>query len=124
MDDINIYNKRERHWRMVFKDNYGGVDDAKLLPHAKRWDFYVNEKENPVKGGYLVEFSNHDKKKVIWEVVADHFVEDPTDHEEIGQRGFYFNCFEEDKAGVIIEGPCEFPYLIMLFLFLLLVRSP
>ena len=56
MDDINLDNKRERHWRIVFEENNGGMDDAKALLHAKRWYIYVNEKENIVKGGYLVQF--------------------------------------------------------------------
>ena len=43
MDDINLDDERERHWRMVFEDNDGGVDDAKAFLHAKRWDIYVNE---------------------------------------------------------------------------------
>ena len=42
MYDVNIYDKRERHCRMVFEDNEGGVDDKKALLHAKRWDLYVN----------------------------------------------------------------------------------
>ena len=41
---VNLYDDGERHWRMVFEENYGGVDDAKALLHAKRWDIYVNEK--------------------------------------------------------------------------------
>ena len=65
MDNLNIDDERELHWRMVFEDNDGGVDDAKLLLHAKRWDLYVNEKEQLVKGGYLVEVGGHDKTKVI-----------------------------------------------------------
>ena len=56
MDDINLDNKRERHWRIVFEENNGGMDDAKALLHAKRWYIYVNEKEKIVKGGYLVQF--------------------------------------------------------------------
>ena len=44
IDHVHLYNNRERHWRMVFEDNDGGVDDAKSLLHAKRWDIYVNEK--------------------------------------------------------------------------------
>ena len=87
MDDINIDDKRERHWRMVFKDTYGGVDDAKALLHANRWDICVNEKEKIFKGGYLVEVVGHDKKKVLWELVDDHVVEEPTDHEEKGLQG-------------------------------------
>ena len=29
MNGVNLDNKRERHWRMVFKDNDGGVVTAK-----------------------------------------------------------------------------------------------
>ena len=42
MDALNLDDERERHWRMVFDDNYGGLDDVKSLLHAKRWDIYVN----------------------------------------------------------------------------------
>ena len=114
MDNINLDNNRERHWRMVFEDNDVGVDDAKTLAHAKMWDVYVNEKEKLVKGGYLVEFFIHDNKKVLWIVVNDHFVEGPTDHEEIGLWGFDLNFFDEDRDGVVREGSSEFPYLLML----------
>ena len=44
MDGINLYLKRECHWRMVFEDNDCGVDDAKSLLHAMMWDIYVNER--------------------------------------------------------------------------------
>ena len=91
MDDVNLDNERERHWRMVFEDNGGGVDDSNALLHAKRWDVYVNEKKKLVKGGYLVEVFCHDGKKVLWEVVGDHVVEEPTDHDEIRLRGFDLN---------------------------------
>ena len=33
----------------------------------------------------------HDKKEVLWEVVNDNFVEEATDHENIGLRVLYFN---------------------------------
>ena len=95
MDDINLDDERERHWSMVFEDNYGGVDGAKALLHAKSWDIYINEKENMVKGGYSMEVFGRDKKKIIWEVFGDHVVEEPTYHEEIGLRGFDFNVFDE-----------------------------
>ena len=42
MDDVNKDNEREHHWRMVFEENEGGVDNEKALIHAKRWDLYVN----------------------------------------------------------------------------------
>ena len=54
MEYIDLDDGRERHWRMVFNDNYGGVVDTKALLYAKRWDIYVNEKEKIVKGGYYV----------------------------------------------------------------------
>ena len=34
-----------------------------------------------------MEVVGNDKKKILWEVVNDHAVEEPTDHEEIGLRG-------------------------------------
>ena len=74
-DNVNLDYERERHWRMVFEDNDGGVGDAKAWLHAKRLDLYVNERENIVKGGYLVEVVGYDKKKLIWGVVNDHVVE-------------------------------------------------
>ena len=55
----------------------------------------------------------HDNKKVLWGVVDDHVVEDPSDHEDIILRGFYFNIFYEDEEGVVREG-CSEPYLKML----------
>ena len=105
MDDVNLDDERERHWRMVFKENYGGVDDAKELLHAKRWDIYVNEKEKIVKGGYLVEVVGNYKKKVLWGVVEDHVLEESTDHEEIGLRGFDFNFLTKMRRGLLDKGP-------------------
>ena len=81
---------------------------------AKRWNLYVNKKEKLVKGGYLVEVVVHDKKKVLWEVVNDQVVEYPSDHDDIGLRGFDFNVFDKDEEGVVREGSSEFPYLLML----------
>ena len=52
MYDVNIDDKRERHWRNVFEENEGGVDDKKALIHAKRWDLHVNDREQLVKGKY------------------------------------------------------------------------
>ena len=81
--------------------------------HAKKWDLYVNEKKKLVKGGYLVEVVGHEKRKVLWEVVDNHVVEEPSDHEEIRIWGIDFNVFDEDEEGVVIEGSSEFPYLLM-----------
>ena len=61
-----------------------------------------------------MEVVSHDNKKVIWGVVDDHAVEEPTYHEDIGLWGFYFNFFGEDEEGVVREGSSEFPYLLML----------
>ena len=52
MENVNLDNKRERHWGMVFEENNGGVDDAKALLYAKRWDIYGNAKYKLVKGRY------------------------------------------------------------------------
>ena len=93
MDNVNLDDKRKRHWRMMFEENDVGVDDAKALLHAKRWYIYVNYKGNLVQGGYSVEVVGHDRKKVLWEVVNDNVVEEPTDHEEIGLWGFDFYVF-------------------------------
>ena len=54
-----------------------------------------------VKGGYLVEGVGHEKKKVLWEVVDNNVVEEPTDHEEIGLQGFDFNIYDKDEDGVV-----------------------
>ena len=43
MDGVNLNDEIESHWRVVFKDNDGGVENANTLLHAKRWDVYVNE---------------------------------------------------------------------------------
>ena len=99
---------------MVFEDNYEGVDDKKALIHAKRWDVYVNENDNLIKGRHLVEIFVHEGNKVLWEVAGDHVVEEATDHDEIGLRGLDFNLFDEDEKGLGREGSSEFPYLIML----------
>ena len=57
--------ERERHWHMVFEDNNGGVDGTKALIHANTWDVYNSEKEALVKGRYLVEVDDKDRRKVI-----------------------------------------------------------
>ena len=37
-----------------------------------------------VNGGYFVAVDNKDEKKVIWEVVDDHVVEEGVEHDELG----------------------------------------
>ena len=61
-----------------------------------------------------MEVVGHDKNKVLWEVVDDHVVEEPTDHDEIGLWGFDINFLDEDEKGVGREWSSEFPYLLML----------
>ena len=61
-----------------------------------------------------MEVVGHDKKKVLWEVVKNHVVEEPTDHEDIGIQVFDFNYFNKDEEGVVREGSSDFPCLIML----------
>ena len=50
-----------------------------------------------------MEVSDYDGKKVIWEVVYDHVVEDGKKNDDIGLWGFGFNIFEEDEEGVVRE---------------------
>ena len=61
-----------------------------------------------------MEVVGHYGKEVLWGVVGHHVVEDPTDHDEIGLRGFYSNLFDEYEKGVGREGSSEFTYLLML----------
>ena len=42
---MRLYGERERHCRMVFEGNYGGVEDRKAILHARMWDVYMNEKK-------------------------------------------------------------------------------
>ena len=65
MEDVKLDDKRERHWRMVFEDNDGGVDNQKAILHAKRWDIYMNEKEASIKGGYSVEVPGYYRKMLF-----------------------------------------------------------
>ena len=85
--------------------------DEKALIHAKRWDLYLNKKESLVKGKYSVEVDN--KKNVLWGVVGDHVVEEPSDHEDIRLRWFDFNIFDEDEE-VVVREECSGTYLKML----------
>ena len=63
------------------------MDGAKDLIHAKKWDVYNSEKEALVNVGCLVEVTDKEGKKVIWEVVNDHVVVDGVEHEELGLQG-------------------------------------
>ena len=65
MEDLKFGDERERHWRMVFDDNDGEVDDKTTLLYAKRWDVYVNKNKNIIKGRYSLEVVGYDRKKVI-----------------------------------------------------------
>ena len=73
------------------------MDAKKALLHAKRWDVYVNEKGNIIKGWFLVELIGSDERTVLWEVVDDHAAEEEKDHPEIGLWGVDFNSFDKDK---------------------------
>ena len=106
--------ERERHWRMVFEDNNGGVDGTQALLHAKKWDVYNSEKGALAKGGYLVEVDDKYRKKVIWDINDDHVVEEGVEHEELILQGFDFNLFSEDREGCVGYDVKELPYLLML----------
>ena len=99
MEAAELENESQRHWRMFFEYNDGGVDDKKVFIHANMWDFYVNKKEALIKGGCLVEVVSSDGKKVLWREVDNHFVQEENDYDEIGLWGFGFNLFNEDEDG-------------------------
>ena len=61
-----------------------------------------------------MEVLGSDGKKFLWEVVDSYVIEEETDHDEIGLRGFNFNFFDKYEKGVGREGSIEFPYLLML----------
>ena len=46
-----------------------------------------------------MEVVSHDGKRVIWVVVNNHLVEDPSDNDEIGLRGFGFNFLTKTRRG-------------------------
>ena len=54
MEDLILDDERQHHWRMVFKDNDGGVDDVKKIMHAKKQDFYINKNRVLINGEYSV----------------------------------------------------------------------
>ena len=61
-----------------------------------------------------MEVVGYDVKKVLWEVVEYHVVEEVKDHDDIELRGFGFNLFDFDEQGVVRERLSEYPYLLML----------
>ena len=55
MKYVRLNNKRERHWRMVFEEIDGRMDNQKVIIHAKRWDIYKNRKNVLIKDGCSAE---------------------------------------------------------------------
>ena len=76
MEDVNLYEKMERHWSMVFEDNKGRLDEKKAILRAKRWDACMKNKILQIKCGYYVEVSVYYGKKMVWGLVDNHFVEE------------------------------------------------
>ena len=60
-----------------------------------------------------MEVVGSDGKKVIWEVIENHAVEEENDYDKIGLRGFDFNLFDEDEEGVGKEVLSEYTYLLI-----------
>ena len=65
MEDVRLDNEREHHWRMVFNDNNGGVDDDKMVLNSKKWDFYMKITKVIIKVGCYVEVPVSDGNKAI-----------------------------------------------------------
>ena len=99
MKDVKLDDERDHHWRMVFEDYYGVVDNKKEFLHAKRWYIYLNQEEDLIKSRYYVEVFGSDGKMILWRVVDGHFVQDGKDHYEIGLWIFDFNLFDKDEEG-------------------------
>ena len=81
--NVVLNDDREHHRSIFFEDNNRGVDGTKALLHAKKWYVYILLTDASVNGGYLVEVSDKYGKKLIWEVVDDHVVEEGVEHEEL-----------------------------------------
>ena len=60
-----------------------------------------------------MEVIGSDRKKVIWEVVDDHLLEEENYHDEICPQGFNSSFFGEFKEGVCGESLIEYHYLLM-----------
>ena len=75
------------------------MDDDKLITRANRWDVYMNNILFLTKGGYYVEVSGSDWKKVIWEVVGGHGVEDPNENDKIVLQGLVLIFFDKVSDG-------------------------
>ena len=67
-----------------------------------------------VQVGYLVEVYDKLGRKVIWEVVDYHLVEEWVEHEELGLQGFNFNLSDEEREGCVGDDVKEFPYFLIL----------
>ena len=38
IEDMKLDEKRDHHWRIIFKDNDVGVENQKAILHVKRWN--------------------------------------------------------------------------------------
>ena len=65
MEDMAADDERERHWRIEFDENEGGIDDNNVLLHAKRWYVFMSEKKLLIKGGYSLSVSVYGVKMVL-----------------------------------------------------------
>ena len=114
MEYVKLDDERECHWGIGFEENYGGVDDQKVIIHDKRWDVQMKNKEALIKGGCSVEVSVSNGKKFLWIVVDYCGLDEVRDSDEIGLQGFCFNFFDTDEDMVVIEGLRDYHYLLML----------
>ena len=94
-----VDDERERHWRIVLEENDGGVDDAKELLNFNRWYVYVHDKKILFRVGIWMEVVCSKGKKVVWEMVDNHVVEEETENDDIGLQEFDFSLFGKDENG-------------------------
>ena len=74
----------------------------------------MNGKENIIECEYMVEVVGSEGKKVLWEVVDNHVIEDPKNNDDMGLRVFDFNFIDGDEGVVVRGGFIEYHYLLML----------
>ena len=95
------------------EENYRDIaeegDDKKKI-HEMRWEVYVKEKEELIKGDFWCPFHIR-KGGIIWTCVKDPIIDEKNQYKAIGIRVFDFKLFEEEEGGGTRVGLYGYPYL-------------
>ena len=68
-DDIKIMDSRDENWRDADED-----DDERGKINAMRWDVYMKEKEELIKGEFLVSVPYPKGGSIVWTCVKDNVI--------------------------------------------------